>query len=97
MNYENQAFIDRVEQELDPIDTYKIYDDMLDECFSFKSIGGIFANMLPSTVLGKCDPIAYRCGYSDYIDSLDNVVEINGDYYEQVDIDIIYEEEAEGE
>lgn len=47
------------------------YRDMLDECFSFKPVGGIFAGMSPARVLEQCDEVAYRCGLNDYIDSLD--------------------------
>lgn len=45
------------------------YDNMLDDCFSFKEVGGIFAYMLPSNVLKECDPTAYRCGKNDWLDS----------------------------
>jgi len=38
------------------------YDDMLDDCHE-----GVF-NILPSTILKECDPIAYRCGLTDYND-----------------------------
>jgi predicted nucleic acid-binding Zn-ribbon protein len=41
------------------------YDDMLDECYP-----EVF-NILPSRILSECDPIAYRCGLSDYLDSID--------------------------
>ena len=37
---------------------------MLDECYE-----GIF-NLLPSTILERCDPIQYECGLSDYYDSM---------------------------
>jgi len=58
--------------ELDPSDYEEQYDDMLNECYD-----ELF-NILPSTILEKCDPIAYRCGLNDYVDSLDN--EDNEDY-----------------
>lgn len=43
------------------------YDEMLDECYPMVEIGSI--SLYPSRVLEECDPIAYRCGLSDYADS----------------------------
>ena len=60
------------------------YNDMLDECYSFDSVGGIFASMSPSRVLRECDPVAYRCGMNDYQDSL-GLIEIKSDYYQSDD------------
>jgi len=42
----------------------EIYEDMLDECHE-----GVF-NLLPSTILKECEPIAYHCGLNDFYDSL---------------------------
>ena len=51
--------------EIDASDCENLYIDMLDECYP-----ELF-NMLPSRILEECDPIAYRCGLTDYADSLD--------------------------
>lgn len=51
-------------------DLESAYDDMLNECCSFDSVGGPFEDMTPSRVLAEVDPIAYRCGMDDYADSL---------------------------
>ena len=45
-------------------DLIEMYDEMLDDCYE-----GIF-NLLPSTILKRCDPIQYDCGLNDYYDSL---------------------------
>lgn len=45
------------------------YDDMLDECYDMVNIGNL--SYYPSKVLEAVDPIAYRCGYNDYVDSID--------------------------
>lgn len=71
-------------QNLERINVEQQYDYLLDECYSFKSVGGIFAHMSPSRVLQECDPVAYRCGWSDYIDAQE-WVEISGDYYDRSD------------
>lgn len=41
-----------------------LYDDWLDEIDGPFAIGG--STFYPSEILSKCDPIAYRCGYSDF-------------------------------
>ena len=58
-----QAQIDGFE--LDPDDYTEQYDDMLDECH------GDFMGMNASYILKGMDPVAYRCGLLDYLDSLD--------------------------
>lgn len=60
------------------------YDDMLDECYSFEDVGGPFASMLPSNVLSECDPVAYRCGFNDWIDGElgESCAEFEGEYYD---------------
>jgi len=40
------------------------YDEMLDDCCPTVEVAGI--TFYPSDVLKSCDPIAYRCGKSDY-------------------------------
>lgn len=40
------------------------YDDYLDDCNEDVVIGSL--TFSPSTVLERCDPVAYRCGLSDY-------------------------------
>lgn len=58
-----QAQIDNFE--LDPEDYTDQYDEMLDE------VHGEFMGMNASYILKNMDPVAYRCGLLDYLDSLD--------------------------
>lgn len=44
------------------------YDDILDESYDEIKIGS--CTFTPSQVLLNCDPTAYRCGISDYQNSL---------------------------
>jgi hypothetical protein len=54
------------------------YDDMLDSEGTVK-IGGL--EFYPSNILEKCDPIAYRCGFSDFTDVLlDDHILVEGFY-----------------
>jgi hypothetical protein len=47
---------------------YDAYDEMLDDCYPMVKIGNL--GYSPSRVLKEVDPIAYRCGLNDYLDSL---------------------------
>ena len=44
------------------------FDAFLDECYPMVTIG--YSEFYPSTVLKECDPISYRIGFADYVDSL---------------------------
>lgn len=81
----------RIMGEISAIDTDQAYDDMLGECYSFEKIGGVFASMVPSTVLEKCDPIAYRCGKTDYVDS-QGWIEFDDGYRTQDDCERVRDE-----
>jgi len=59
------------------------YDESLDSEGTVL-VGGL--EFYPSRILSELDPIAYRCGYSDFVDSLD-LVEHNGECYNQCDYD----------
>jgi len=53
------------------------YDALLDESYPAVSLG--FSEFYPSDILKNCDPIAYRCGFADYVDSLaEEGVEVEG-------------------
>lgn len=49
-------------------DLETMFEDMLNECHDNIKIGSL--EYLPSLVLKHVDPVAYRCGLADYIDSL---------------------------
>jgi len=70
------------------VDGEQSFRDMIDECQGPVCIGSI--EFVPSRVLEELDPIAFRCGMSDYMDS--EHVEIDGEWYLQQDVlDIEYE------
>lgn len=75
-----------IEAECKGIDTEQAYDEMLDDCYSFSSVGGPFSGLRPSRVLQECDATAYRCGFSDWLDS-EEYTEIDGVYYRDDEID----------
>lgn len=65
------------------------YDDFLDECYGDFEIG--YSRLNASDILKNCDPVAYRCGLSDYENciyedfkyDLENgeEIKVNGDYF----------------
>jgi hypothetical protein len=72
---------DKVQDDLTEVDVDTLYDEMLNECYSMSSVGGPFSHMMPSKVLEECDPVAYRCGFSDWLDS-ENLYEFgSGNFY----------------
>ena len=80
-----------------------VYDDMLNECYPMIEFG--ILSYYPSVALERLDPVAYRCGMSDYYDSLysDIVYELErmdygaSNYFYGFDVDIIDEDEDEDE
>lgn len=82
-----QKLIAHIKSECKIIDQEAQYNDMLDECYNFASVGGIFATMTPSSVLKECDPTAYRCGMNDYFGTSGDNYEIDGDLYLQEPVD----------
>ncbi|NBW23409.1 MAG: hypothetical protein EBR82_87260, partial [Caulobacteraceae bacterium] len=86
----------RIKDELTPINLEELYREVLDESGAVE-IGGL--SFMPSDIIEKLDPVAFRCGVNDYADSLINDTitdEIDGEYYDLRDAqDIVDEVEAE--
>lgn len=51
-------------------EAYERYDEMLDECEEEVKICGM--SYCASRVLKEVDPIAYNCGFSDYVSQLES-------------------------
>lgn len=84
-----RAIEERVADELQPMDMEAQYREMLDDCYSFDSVGGPFAHMSPSRVLEEVDPVAFRCGFNDWIDAElgETIEEIGGEYYDKREVE----------
>ena len=81
-----QEIESRITENLTEVDTYKLYDEMLEEIYG-QEINGI--NISYAEALKDQDPIAYRCGYADFLDSLrDNteLVEIEEKFYDEFEV-----------
>jgi hypothetical protein len=51
-------------------EAYSLYDDMLDEIYP-DQVG----NILASRILKELDPIAYSCGFDDWLDSCELTID----------------------
>jgi hypothetical protein len=54
--------------ELEEIEGETQYNEFLDEVYPVVKIG--YLTFYPSQILKECDPIAYRIGLQEYLDSL---------------------------
>lgn len=90
-----QTLTDKIKDECKIVDREAAFDAMLDECYSFAAVGGPFMYMQPSAVLREQDPIAYRCGVNDFADG-EPWVEIDGETYDQAEVEAVIEEFKDG-
>ena len=77
-----------VKEHCEPIDPEELFEQMLDDCYEEVSLGSLTWD--PSYVMKELDPVAFRCGVSEYIDGLvedGEYFEFDGDYYDFVDIE----------
>ena len=89
-----QAEINAKRSEIDGFDksdyvSEEQYDDMLNDCYGEVEVAGM--TFSARRVLEELDNTAYRCGYNDYVDSID-LAEI--DEYRELEEQL---EELEGE
>jgi hypothetical protein len=73
------------------------YENMLDEVYGLVSIGGY--KYSTSRALKEVDPTAFRCGFSDWLDSEigETLEEDGGNYYDKDDWDSYVEENDDDE
>ena len=87
----------RVKEELKPIDLEELYREMLDECEPVVKVAGL--SFSASRIIEELDPIAFRCGVSDYADSLIGETisdEIDGEHYNLDEVNDIRDEIESG-
>lgn len=88
-----KKLIERVEDELSEIDMEKRYDEMLDEC---SECCATCRNYGASRILKEMDPVAYRCGFNDWLDGEvrgnRDLTEINEKVYEASEVQDIRDE-----
>jgi hypothetical protein len=77
--------LDHVTSECNSIDMEQRFRDLLDECYSFDSVGGPFVHLLPSRVLEEMSPTDFRCGVADMDTS--GMVEIREEHYDHSEVE----------
>ncbi|QDP64807.1 MAG: hypothetical protein GOVbin2917_122 [Prokaryotic dsDNA virus sp.] len=73
IDIENEKLLD-IEKDIDNFepDIHDQYDEMLDEIYQDEVDQVSFVSLpCPSELLKENDPVAYRCGYNDFVDSFD--------------------------
>lgn len=91
----NAKVIERVKEELTPIDMEQRVIDILDECYPEIKIGSL--TFSPSKIVQELDPIAFRCMVSDESDADGISEEIDGEYYDADEVQTIIDEVEEEE
>jgi hypothetical protein len=86
-----QELHDKVKDDLTELDVNSMYDEMLDECYDMSEVGGPFSHMLASRILQECDPVAYRCWFTDWLDG-ERFYEVDGEYYHGPDLERVKDE-----
>jgi hypothetical protein len=85
-----QTQIERIQAELDPVDTHEYLDEIIDANYNFDLVGGPFAYMLPSQVFREMDPIGYKEALLEQRNFLleeGEAVEVGEDLYWKSDIE----------
>ena len=73
-----------------PVDGKERYEDVLNECYGRATVGNLTWDA--GYVVKNLDPVAFRCGVSDYLADEETFVELSGDYYLLTDIETMLEE-----
>lgn len=91
-NHTIAALIAHVVSECSTVDIEESFVETLDSEGEVNVCG---LTLMPSQIWKECDPTAFRCGVADHSDSMD-VTEIEGDYYQNDDIEKAREEFVDG-
>jgi hypothetical protein len=81
----SQMVFDRIIRTAEPINLEDRYREMLDENYSSSSFCNDF-HLTPSRVLKEVDLTAYNEGLSNYADSCEAFVEIDGNWYDRYEV-----------
>ena len=93
--------INLIKCDLEPVRDHKLharYDDTLDEIYPECRIAGMSCQT--SRALKEADPVAYRCGFADWLDSEIGETltdEIDSEYYDLSEVEKLIEDNQEKE
>ena len=78
-----------IKEHCESIDAEEQFEEVLNECFESVKVGS--CQWDAGYVMKELDPIAFRCGVSDYLAD-DQFIEIDGEYYGESDIENMIDE-----
>jgi hypothetical protein len=79
-----------------PIDEEEVFDEYLNEVYSFSLVGGPFSNLDPAEVLKEVDPMQYDISKNEFLN--EEYTEYKGEYWKTEDFqeaEEMYEEQEE--
>ncbi len=74
-----------IKEHCTPINAEDEFEEMLNECYDTVKVG--CCQWEAGYVMKELDPVAFRCGVSDYLADDDQFIEVDGEYYGVSDIE----------
>ena len=79
-----------IKEHCQPVNAEDEFEEMLNECYDTVKVG--CCQWEAGYVMKELDPVAFRCGVSDYFANDDRFVEVDGEYYGVSDIEDMVDE-----
>ncbi len=79
-----------IKEHCTPINAEDNFEEMLNECYDTVKVG--CCQWEAGYVMKELDPVAFRCGVSDYFANDDQFIEVDGEYYGVSDIENMVDE-----
>ena len=79
-----------IKEHCEAIDAEEQFEEMLNECSEPVKVG--CCEWDAGYVMKELDPVAFRCGVSDYLADEEQFVEVDGEYYNISDIENMIDE-----
>ena len=82
-----------IKEHCEATDAEEQFEEMLNECYEPVKVG--CCEWDAGYVMKELDPVAFRCGVSDYLVDEEQFVEVDGEYYQVSDIENMIDELAD--
>lgn len=79
-----------IKEHCEPVDAEGEFEEMLNECYETVKVG--CCEWEAGYVMKELDPVAFRCGVSDYLADSDEFAEVDGEYYRVSDIEAMIDD-----
>ena len=74
-----------IKEHCEAIDAEELFEEVLNECYGSVKVG--CCEWDAGHAMKELDPVAFRCGVSDYVSDDERFVEVDGEYYQVSDIE----------